>query len=223
MGFASTLNKTHIDEQYGKLLTIIRETFGEDSDRTKGLLKFYEDFEERVKESPASGRLNYHNAYEGGYLDHVLNVVECAKKMKKLYEHMGGMIDFTDEELIFTAIHHDLGKLGTLDDPYFVIQDSDWHRTNKLEVYKHNEDRQYMRSSDTTAFLLQQYGVIVTQNEFLALKLTDGMYDEANKAYLQQYGAGFFPMRTNLHKVMHWADHMAASIEGDTIRKKYVR
>lgn len=223
MGFASVINRTHIDEQFDLLIKTIKETFGEESGRTKNLLKLYSDYEERVKESPASGKLNFHNAYEGGYLDHIINVLNCAKMMKKLYEKMGGVIDFTDEELVFTAIHHDLGKLGTLDEPYYVVQDSEWHRNNRLEVYKHNEDRQYMKVSDMTMFILQQYGVEVTQKEFISIKLTDGLYDDGNKSYLQQYGAGPFPMRTNLHKIMHWADHMAASIENDSIRTKLIR
>ena len=63
----------------------------------------------------------------------------------------------------------------------------------------------------------------ISQNEFLALRLSHGMYEEANKEYLMQYNGGLFPMRTNLWKILHWADIMAASIEGDVIRKKYTR
>lgn len=223
MGFASIVNKTHIEEQYKLLIDTIKETFGEDSERTKALLKMYEDYEERVKEAPASGKINFHNAYEGGYIDHVLNVLKCARLVKRMYEHIGGWIDFTDEEMVFSALHHDLGKLGTLDDPYYVVQDSDWHRKNRLENFKHNEDAQYMTVSDRTMFILQQYGVTMTQTEYLAIKLTDGVYDDSAKKYLVQYGAGPFPMRTNLHKVMHWADHMAASQEQDVVRKKMTR
>jgi hypothetical protein len=223
MGFSTLVNLSHTDEQYDKLVATIKANFGDDSERTLSLLKLYEDFAERIKEAPASGRVHYHNAYEGGYLDHIFNVLDCALEMAKLYKNQGGVIDFTKEELVFTALHHDLGKLGTLDDPYYVIQDSDWHRKNKNEAYKHNEDAQYMTVNDRTIFLLQQYGVKLTQNEYLALKLTDGLYDKANEAYLKQYGAGYFPMRTNLHKIMHWADHMAASIENDPVRQKFTR
>ena len=223
MGFATVINKDHVDAQFEKLIQTIKDTFGEDSERTLALLKFYEDFEDRVKESPASGRLHFHSAYEGGYLDHVLNVLDCAQLMKRLYEHQEGWIDFTDEELVMVALHHDLGKLGTVDHPYYVVQDSDWHRNNRLEVFKHNEDAQYMTVNDRSIFLLQEYGVKLTEVEYLSIKLTDGMYDEASKKYLQQYGAGNFPMRTNLHKIMHWADHMAASIENDLVRQKMTR
>ena len=223
MGFTSVVNETHIEEQYTKLLDTIKETFGEESDRTEKLLQMYKDFEERVKEAPASGKLNFHNAYPGGYLDHVLNVLLCARLVKRLYEHIDGWIDFTDEELVFSALHHDLGKLGSLDAPYYTIQESEWHQRNRLEIYKHNDSAQHMTVSDRSIFILQQYGISLTENEYLTIKLTDGMYDDAAKKYLQQYGAGYFPMRTNLHKIMHWADHMAASQENDVVRKKMTR
>ena len=55
----------------------------------------------------------YHNAYEGGYIDHVINVSRNAIRMMRLYKEAGGIIDFEQEELLFAAFHHDLGKLGT--------------------------------------------------------------------------------------------------------------
>ena len=32
--------------------------------------------------------------------------------MMRLYKEAGGIIDFEQEELLFAAFHHDLGKLG---------------------------------------------------------------------------------------------------------------
>ena len=29
----------------------------------------------------------------------------------KVYEKVGGIIDFSEEELVFAALHHDLGKV----------------------------------------------------------------------------------------------------------------
>ncbi len=220
MGFSSVANKAEIEKNYTTLITTIKETFGPTSERTQRLLELYSDYEERVKSAPASGKINFHNAYEGGYLAHILNVLDCARLMKKLYSHKGGWVDFTDEELVFVALHHDLGKLGTLEEPYYVVQDSEWHRKNRLEAFKINDNRQYMRVGDLSAFILQQYGVATTQIEFLSIRLTDGLYDEANKPYLIQYGSGPFPMRMNLPYIMHWSDSMAVRIESDPERKK---
>lgn len=214
---------TQAEVQFKKIIDTVKMTFGETSERTVALLKFYTDFEERIKEAPASGKLNYHNAYEGGYVDHICNVLECAKLLKRLYEKLGGIIDFTDEELVFAALHHDVGKLGLLNEPYYVIQDSEWHRINKLEVFKHNDDVQYMGVNDRSIFVLQQYGIKMTQAEYLAIRLADGLYDKANEKYLLQYGAGPFPIRCNLIRLIHWADHMAANIEQDIVRQKLTR
>ena len=64
-------------------------------------------------------------------------------KMKNLFVECGGTIDFTDEELIFSALHHDLGKLGTKDFLHYVKNDSDWHIKNKGEYFKRNEEIPY--------------------------------------------------------------------------------
>lgn len=223
MTTSTTVNLTKIEEAYSQLIEIIKTTFGEESDRAKKLIQLYTDYEERVKEAPASGKLNFHNAFEGGYILHILNVLECAKLMKRLYVNRGGLIDFTDEELVMVALHHDLGKLGTLEEPKYVIQDSEWHQKNKLEIYKQNDDRQYMTVTDGARFLLQEYGIKLTKNEYLAIGLTDGLYDSANETYLKQYGAGPFPLRCNLFHIMHWADHMAANIENDSVRQRLTR
>lgn len=218
MGFQSLFNRSKAEEQYNQLIEMIQTQFKDNPERVDALLRMYEDFKERVITAPVSGKLNFHNAFEGGYIDHILRVVQCAKYMKRLYEKMGGIIDFTDDELVFAAIHHDLGKLGTLEEPYYIPQESEWHRNKLLEVYKHNEDRQYMTPSDATFYTLQLYGVKMTQNEMIATKLTDGLYADENAKYLEQYHAGPFPMRCNLFSILHWADHMSAKVENDAVR-----
>ena len=62
----------------------------------------------------------------GGYIDHVLNVARNSYKLKKVYEETGIKVDFTDEELLFAAFHHDLGKLGNSEGPLYVQETSDW-------------------------------------------------------------------------------------------------
>ena len=225
MGFSTeAVNKSRIDDQYNTLIQVVTDTFGTTNpDRAEKLIKLYTDYEERIKTAPASGRLQFHNAYEGGYLDHVLNVLQWGKMQMKLYEKMGGWVDFTYEELVFAILNHDLNKLGTLDTPHYVPQDSEWHRNKRLEVYKPSEEGQYWAKMDLVFFRLQEYGIAMTENEFLAIRLSHGMFDESNKDYLKQYNWGHWPMQNNLYKIVHIADYMASSAEGDTIRKKYTR
>jgi hypothetical protein len=78
-----------------------------------------------------------------------------------------------------------------------------------------------MKVTDGALFILQQFGIELTQNETLAIKLSDGLYDDANKAYLMNYAK--FPIHTNLPYVIHWGDHMSATIERDPLKQEFVQ
>ena len=83
------------------------------SPRKENLLAFYKKFEERIVMMPASHKKEYHNAFPGGYVDHVNRVVRCALKQYELWKEEGADIStFTIEELVFSALNHDLGKIG---------------------------------------------------------------------------------------------------------------
>ena len=119
--------------------------------------------------SPASGNVNYHNAYEGGYIDHVINVSRNAIRMMRLYKEAGGIIDFEQEELLFAAFHHDLGKLGDVGNLHYIKNDSEWHIKNRGEVYKSNTDLSYLTHTDRTFFLLNKYGIQYTEKEYFGI------------------------------------------------------
>jgi len=197
-----------LQELYEKFMEYVKA-----DTRADKLLKMYADFNDQLSTAPASARTYFHNSFPGGYLDHTIRVVETALQLSSTYKKTGGTIDFTKQELIFAALHHDLGKLGIPEEgPYYIDQDSDWHR-KRGEVYKHNENVQYMKVVDRALFLLQKYGIEITQKEWIAIKLSDGMYNEASKAYLTNHVP--YAMKTNLPYIIHWADHMASQIEKD--------
>lgn len=200
-----------IKENYERFMSII----GED-DRSEHLIKMYEDFGNQLVEAPASCYTHWHNAYLGGYLDHVLHVHDLAIKLAKVYMDSGGRVEFTPQELKFAALHHDLGKLGEPGEPYYIEEDSEWHRNKLNRKFKHN-NIQYMGVTDRALYLLQQYDVKVTQNEYVAIKLSDGMYDEGNKSYLKN-SMYPYPLKDNLYMIIHQADYMATNIERERTR-----
>lgn len=187
-------------------------TYLSEDERFEKLQKMYDILGNQLITAPASGKTHYHNAFPGGYLDHVVHVADAAMKVATVYKGIGGQIDFTKKEMIFAAIHHDLGKLGNEQGPYYLDQDSDWHR-KRGEMYTHNENIQYMTVTDRALFMLQKFEIPVTEKEWIAIKLSDGMYDDSNKAYLKNFGK--YPMKTNLPYIIHWADHMACTAERD--------
>ena len=206
------LSAEQIQDNWKKLIDTI-EGFISD-DRKENLLKMYEDFKERMMFAPASAKGDYHNAMPGGYVEHILHIIQFSLQLKKVWEDNGAEINFTDEELVFAAMHHDLGKVGDLEHDYYIPQDSDWHRKNQGAIYKHNPQLQYMKVPDRGLWLLQHYGVKVSDKEYLGIKLADGLYDDCNTAYLKSYNPDF-NLRTNLCYIIHQADMMATHIEYD--------
>ena len=206
------LSTEQIQEKYEKFMEYVKADA-----RAEQLIAMYEDFTNELVLAPASGKVNYHNAFPGGYIDHVLRVTDTSLQVAALYKKMGGTVDFTKQELIFAALHHDLGKLGNPEQgPYYLEQDSDWHRKNRGEMYKHNQNIQYMTVTDRALMLLQKYGIKITEKEWLGIKLSDGMYEDANKVYLTSWIP--YAMKTNIHRIIHWADHMSCQTENDNSR-----
>ena len=137
------LSEEQLTTLYDKFMGWIKE-----DSRSEPLLKMYEAIGDELLLAPASGKTHFHNAWTGGYIEHILRVTDTALKIAGLYKGMEGDINFTKQELIFSAIHHDLGKLGNPDEgPYYVEQDTDWHR-KRGELYRHNQNIQYMKAPE---------------------------------------------------------------------------
>ena len=180
--------------------------------RTTKLLALYQEQEEILALSPASSRASYHNAFPGGYVDHVNRVVESALRVTVLWEGMGATINFTEEELVFSAINHDLGKLGREGKPAYIPNDSEWHIKNQGANYKPNVELPFIPIQDSSLFILQSAGIELTFNEWVAIKTHDGLYDDGNKAYLLS-SQNESKLRSSLPLILHQADILAARVE----------
>ena len=181
-------------------------------DRADKLLDFYVKHEERFVMMPASHKAQYHNSFPGGYVDHVNRVVDAALKIDKVWRDMGVADTYTTEELVFSALNHDLGKFGSVEEASYIEQTDQWRRDKLNETYTFNTKLDYMSVPDRGLWLLQEAGIPVTKNEMLAIKLHDGLYDEANKPYLLTYMPETKP-RTSLLFIIHQADFLAARVE----------
>lgn len=196
-----------------ELHTQIIETYIS-GDRKEKVLKMIEDIGENYVLAPASGKTWYHGAYAGGYVVHVNMVVKYALQQMKLFQKMGGTIDFTEEELVFSALFHDLGKLGDGSKPNYMPQENDWRRVNLQEVYVNNPELDFMLIPDRSLFVLQKYGISVNQKEWLAIKLHDGLFEESNKAYYISFNPDS-KLKSNIVPILHTADYLASKVEFD--------
>ena len=205
------LSAEQIESNLARFYKIIDEHISEP--RATKLLGLYQSQEENLALAPASSRTAFHNAFAGGYVDHVIRVVDAALSLYDLWEQFGAdMSTFTKEELVFSALNHDLGKLGRDGKPAYLPNDSEWHVKNQGAIYKPNAELPFIPIQDASLFILQSAGIEMSFNEFVAIKTHDGPYDDGNKAYLFS-SQNESKLRTALPYILHQADILAARVE----------
>ena len=183
------------------------------SPRKEQLIEFYNKYQDRLILMPAAHKKEYHNAFPGGYVDHVNRVVKAALEMSYIWDKFGcDMTTFTTEELVFSAINHDLGKMGNEDEDSYIPQTDKWRKDKLGEDYMFNNKVEFASVPDRGLFLLQSHGIRYNFNEMVAIQTHDGLYDSANDKYLKGWMPEQKP-RTSLPFILHQADMMAARIE----------
>ena len=78
------LDENKIKENYEKFRKLINQTF--EGERLERLNKMYDELEDRIILTPASSTEWFHNAFAGGYLDHILRVTFNSVKIYDLYK-----------------------------------------------------------------------------------------------------------------------------------------
>ena len=212
------LTEEQIVENWKALLRKIDTNF--EGERKAKLTNLYERFSDRMMLAPASGIEHFHNCFAGGYVDHVLRVMDCSEQLYDLWSSMGAdMSNYTKEELMFCALNHDLGKVGDNENEYYVPNPSEWHRKNQGKIYDPNPNIQHMTVPHRSIWLLSNYGITFSQNEMIGILTHDGVYDSANDSYLKPWGKEK-ALWNNLPIVLHHADHMASRIEYENWKNK---
>lgn len=208
-----------LDEHVDQFHNIIDNEFS-DSDRKDKLHELYntEPFKEQLRVAPASSVGHFHNAFIGGYCLHVMNVIKFSKQLFSFYKANGGNIDFELEELVFAAMHHDLGKLGDENGAHFIINEDNWSVQKRNMFFKINPNLQRMDPGTRGFYILSQFGITYSWKEMLGIRLADGLYEDCNREYLLQFNEEK-QLKTNLPYILHSADFMASRIENDDYKR----
>jgi len=168
--------------------------------RRKPVKKMFEEIGSEYSLAPASSREEFHGCFPGGLCDHSLRVT---RNLRKLSQTLAPGLQ-PDHVLNFLGLMHDLGKIGDGQKPLYIPNPSDWHR-NKGMLYETNKEIDFMPICDRTLYLLQKYQIVLSPEEFVALKISDGMYEESNRKYGMK--------EPDLALLVHWADRWACSQE----------
>jgi len=151
-------------------------------DRSPAVTSMLDELDERLCLCPASAKRDFHGAFPGGLVDHSLRVLNHLIILNRSFSWK-----LPKESMIIAALFHDVGKVGmpgrSPSNDFYVDQVDNWRREKMGEVYKYNDSLPYMTTPDRSLFLLQHYGVQLTADESLAVKLNDGFSPEENKPY----------------------------------------
>lgn len=205
------LTAEQIQENWDKFLGYINKYIT--GERKQKLFDFYKKHEDELVLMPASHMKHYHNSIIGGYIDHVNRVIEAALEINKVWNQFEvDSSTYTIEELVFSALNHDLGKMGDGKEYAHIPSTDKWRIENMGENYKFNTKMGFMKVPDRSLYLLSQAGIEISENEWVAIQTHDGLYDEGNTAYLKSYNNATRP-RTSLLFIIHQADMLAARVE----------
>ncbi len=134
-----------------------------------------DEVEERFSLCPASTRTEFVGAYPGGLVSHSLDVLKIMKELNKIYN-----ANLSVDNLIITGLFHDIGKIGTLEEEYYLVQESDWHRKRGM-VYEINSNIPKVPVAVRSVWWLTSSGVQLSEHELhalLSLQHIDRMYSQ---------------------------------------------
>ncbi|MAH44596.1 hypothetical protein CMI37_02145 [Candidatus Pacearchaeota archaeon] len=174
----------------------------------ENIKKLFDHFEDRMIDAPASSRPQYHNCFLGGLLDHSVRVVQTALDIYEQFKSMDVKVTASKQEVILAAMFHDLGKIGDLDNPYYIIQTDEWRRNKLREWYTFNNKLEPMSVTDRSLWLLQYFNIELKPEVWKAIKLSDGLFEPGNDRLFRQPDT-----RNILHYIVHFADWMSTVAE----------
>ena len=161
---------------------------------------------ERFLAAPASSRVMYHNCFVGGLAEHSLRVYGIFKNLSDQYGEK-----FPHDDILIAALFHDLGKAGTLEEPYFIPKNSDWHLEKMGQVYDYNDNIDFMQTAQRSLRLLGLHDVRMSDNVYRGILLHDGQYIPENASYRMKEG--------KFASLLHMADRLACEMEVEKWRK----
>jgi len=194
------LTPEDIEQNWRRFYSLCEKT----GDRADSILHMIDDLDERLCLCPASSKRDYHGAFPGGLVDHSLRVLNNLVALNKTYDWR-----LSKESMIISALFHDIGKVGlpgkSADNDFYVEQTDSWRRDKLGELYRYNDSLTYLSTPDRSVFMMQHYGVKLSTDEWLAIKLNDGFVVQENKPYCLKISPLVFGLQT--------ADYTSTMIE----------
>jgi HD superfamily phosphohydrolase YqeK len=148
--------------------------------------------------APASAK--YHGSYEGGLVEHSLNVYDALVKLLTIYPE----VQVPEESIAIVALFHDLCKVNMYEKEtrYRKDENGKWE---PYEAYTHNERLHYGGHGSKSVFILQNF-IKLTPEEAVAINCHMGSWEDNPNV-----GAAF--EHCTLAWLLHVADESATFVK----------
>ncbi len=92
------LTAEQIQDNWNEFLSYIDKYISEP--RKTALKNFYEKYAERIMLMPAAHKKEYHNAFPGGYIEHVNRVIQAALRLNEVWNEFGVHQNYTTDLIV---------------------------------------------------------------------------------------------------------------------------
>lgn len=151
-------------------------------DRSENVLKLIDHLGERLVIAPGGFKDDYGFSYPGGLVDKSLKILDSSYKQVKIWD----IDDISKESLILCSLFCSIGHCGNKDEEMYHEQTNQWRQENLGENYVFNNDIRFMRVPHRSLYLLQEFNISLTQEEWLSI-LMAGSHDDEVKSYSMNF------------------------------------
>jgi len=157
-------------EQYEKFKSILSKVVSESN-----VEKLDELFGEKILFCPRGTKLE-DGGFPGALVEFSLRVASEAKSL-------AGKFNQPVKSAVKVSLLHELGKIGNLDQDFYIQQDSDWHREKLGQTYKYNDLCSRVSISHRSVWIANQSGIVLTEDELVAILTGQGLHLDENSFY----------------------------------------
>lgn len=111
--------------------------------------------------APCTTTTNLYGAYDGGLIQHILNVTKYAIEINEMLPESKQV---TKDSIIRVCLVHQIGKANM-----YAEQTSQWHKDNRGEMYTFNDEALSMSTAERSVFYALKSGIALTEDEVFAI------------------------------------------------------
>jgi len=134
-------------------------------ERSKEINNLLETLGERLATCPSSTKTEM-----GSLVDFNLKTLKACVSINKKFE-----LNLSKESMVLCCLFRNLGLVGDLENDLFIPEDK-WHQDRGM-MFKYNTELQFMKPFDRTVWLMNHFGISLSQDEFLAFLSGTGAND----------------------------------------------